>query len=458
MILMPLLSIGIAVFLTNRYVEPPFSILFGLLIIPPGLVIIRLTPVGGVIDVPWYRTVAGFVLSLIGYGVLLTISVFLLQGFGPGMFVLILSAIIYSKKVMRYNLAWQTLNVITAAIRLNLPLPMALNTASQGAPRKQKLIFQRIAYWLSQGLPLSDAIKTGYSKCPTEILSAFRAAEQIHQIPDLANWIEGYMKEKTQKNRPFQSFSSLYPLFVLLVVILLTYGLSVFILPTFATVAGDMSEGKEPLPRQLVFLLKITNFSLRQTTIIYGVILIAVCLLFLLIARLRRRKPEKPRILSILGDGLRWFCPGLSWFEKNFSAMMTIQTLTSATKAGFPITTALRQCFLLDINWFYRKKLLDWLNRIEQGQDIAQSARSAGLGTSLAWAFDSAMHRGDTPMTLETLGEIINNQYRFRSSLLRQILWPMQIVLLGCVVGFVVYTFFSSMVNITHVVLKYYFV
>jgi type IV pilus assembly protein PilC len=457
-VILPFLSTVFIAFGLFDGVDFPVFVVIGIILIPLGLLLIRLAPVGGLVDSPWYRTLAGFLLGLLGYGLLLAVSMFLLQGFGPGMFALILSAIIYSKKVMRYGLAWQVLNVITAAIRLNLPLPMALNTAAQGAPRREKIIFLRIAHWLTQGLSLSDALKSGYPKCPTEILSAFRAAEQIHQIPDLANWIEGYMKDKTRQNRTFQSLSPLYPIFVTIVAILITYGLLIFIVPTFATIAGDMSEGREPLPVQMQFLIKITNLSFQQTTMVSGAILIGACLLLLLIARFRHRQPEKPRAISILGDGLKWFCPGWGWFEKMLSATLTIQTLTSAIKAGFPITTALRQCLLLDTNWFYRKKLIGWLNRVEQGQDIAQSARSAGMGASIAWAFDSTMHRGDTPMTLETLGEIMNNQYRFRSSLLRQILWPVQIVLLGCLVGFIVYTLFSSMVNITHVIFKYYFV
>ena len=109
---------------------------------------------------------------------------------------------------------------------------------------------------------------------------------------------------------------------------------------------------------------------------------------------------------------------------------------------------AIRAAVQLDVNLCFRARLKRWLERIEQGENIAAAARRSGLGTSLAWAFDDGIGASDAPTVLEMLESFHRSNYSYRVNLTRFILWPCLIIVLGAVVGFVVYAFFSPSVMV----------
>ena len=168
---------------------------------------------------------------------------------------------------------------------------------------------------------------------------------------------------------------------------------------------------------------------------------------FLIYVKFRPRRPERPLLVSRLGDFLKWHLPFLHWFENNYSLLQVVESLRLALGAGRTVNTAIAQTLNLDVNYFFRKRLSDWRVKVERGEDVADAARGCGLGETLAWAFDQKVNKGNTPAILETLETIYRSNYSYRVNLARYISWPCMILAIASCVGFVVYALFAPLVH-----------
>ena len=100
------------------------------------------------------------------------------------------------------------------------------------------------------------------------------------------------------------------------------------------------------------------------------------------------------------------------------------------------------------MNESFRKRLKLWLAKVEQGNDIGQSAGQCGLGSGLTWAFCNIDNHSNTLAILDTLETSYRWAYSRAATLARFIIGPCETICLGLMVGFVVYAVFVSLVAI----------
>jgi type II secretory pathway component PulF len=143
-----------------------------------------------------------------------------------------------------------------------------------------------------------------------------------------------------------------------------------------------------------------------------------------------------------------WHLPLAHRFERDRSLIQTLELLRISLTAGCPVNDAIRGTLDLDVNRWFRQRLRCWLTCVERGEGIAQSARQCGLGRALAWAFDGGINAGNTPAILQMLESHHRALYSYRSNMTRYILWPVGILMLGLMVGFVAYAMFSPAVAV----------
>ena len=138
------------------------------------------------------------------------------------------------------------------------------------------------------------------------------------------------------------------------------------------------------------------------------------------------------------------------WFEKNYSLVHVVELLRLSFNAGCTVDAAIANTLNLDVNNRFRRRLVQWLEKVQRGENIAAAAEQSGLGGSLSWAFDEKVNQGNTMAILETLESFYRSNYSYRVNLARFIMWPCLTIIMGMVVGFVVYAIFSPMVEIIH--------
>lgn len=349
----------------------------------------------------------------------------------------------------RYATAAYILTTIGASMRQNLPLPMALETAAQGQKDIRARTLRRIKKWLVQGYSLSESLKRGYPKCPGYAVAMITAAERINQLPFAFKALEADIVEKADERKRIRPVHPFYPVLVITVITTMVILMAKFVVPTYLTVIKENFEGAE-LPAVTQFLMKIISPIFWQSAIFWIVLglIILISIPAAIRIRFRPRRPEKPYMISRLFDFIKWHLPVLHWFENNYSIVQAIEILRLSLNAGVTVNQAIANTIGLDVNNCFKKRLRNWLEKVEAGENISAAARESKLGSTIAWAFDADVNQGNTLTILEMLEEFYRSNYSYRVNLARFILWPCVTIMLGLIVGFVVYAFFSPMVYI----------
>jgi len=339
------------------------------------------------------------------------------------------------------------ISTIAASVRQNLPLPFALQSAAENSNSKHSIFLRRIAKWLTQGFSVSEAVKRGFKKCPAKITAMLELGEKNNQLPKALEVIERDMLKKADDSRTVEAIHPLpYIFMVLTVMLLITMGLMIGVVPKFAMVIQEMSGGK--LPRPTLILMEISNFICFR----YGWVLIVAPLIFagisLIVVKFRNRRPDRPRLLSRMGDLLKWHLPILHWFENNYSLLQTLEGLKISFNAGSTVNGAIQNTVNLDINYCFRKKLKKWLAKVEAGESISAAAKKSGLTKTISWAFEQPGDDENMRNILQMLEEVYRSNYSYRVNLAKFILLPSTIVCIGSMVGFFAYAIFSAMIAI----------
>lgn len=402
---------------------------------------------------------------------ILIISVLLLAtvtagvAFGPlGMtgfmvFILFIGSIIAYCLTSRYATAAFVISTIGSSMRQNLPLPMALESAARGLTDNRSRILQGIKQWLVEGYPLSESIRRGYPKCPGHAMAMIAAAERIDQLPLAIKAVEADMLAKADDRRRIRPVHPFYPVVLMVFTFFIVSGVMLFVIPAFKASLTEMIPGGE-LPHATRILLAISSFVLFKGGWLISlaiILIIPVAALTWLYAKFRPRRPGEPYLISRLGDFIKWHLPILHRFEKDYSMVQVVEILRLSLNAGCPVNDAIENTLSLDVNHRFRKRLRRWLKKVERGDNIADAARQSWLGSPLAWAFDDKVNQGNTLSILEMLESFYRSNYSYYVNLARFILWPCITLLMGAIVGFIVYAIFmpgieviAHMINMVH--------
>ncbi|RPI62001.1 MAG: hypothetical protein EHM48_04795, partial [Planctomycetaceae bacterium] len=298
----------------------------------------------------------------------------------------------------------------------------------------------RINYWLIQGQPLSEALRRGYPQCPGFALAQVAAAEKINQLPDCLAHIEEQLGQRDAEGNIVQPVNAFYPFAIICFASLVLAGMGWKIFPQWENMFSDMGV---KMPAISVWLLGSMGWQTRIVPFVLAMIgIIWMYVLF------RPRTPQQPKLLSRIGDFLKWHCPVTSWFEIKMSTLQTVSFLRKSIEADDRVDIAIANAAGLDTNICYRRRLRDWLKRVESGENIADAARASGVGSGLAWAFDQSANPGQTLRVLEMLESAYRAAYSYKANIVRYAFWPCVIVGLGIFVGIIVYSLFLPLVTL----------
>ena len=423
--------------------NPAFIV--GVLILPVTIVIvvIRLYRYKDT-EIRWLITAAKVILTGLGYLILLVVLVAIFKPLGLIFFAMFVSAVIAYKVTIGYTLTLHIISTIGSAMRQNLPL------AGDNTDRRSQIL-RSISKWLTQGYPLSQALKRGYTQCPGNIAAMITAAEKVDQLPQAIESIEADLIEKADQSNRIQPVSLTYPLIILIAAFSMVTVLMIKIFPVFAHVLSDMSEGEAALPGATQFLLDRSDFLLSNNGInLFLFIVVALIIMgFAAYIRKRPRRPQQPYLVSRIADFLKWHLPVLHWFEMNYSLAAIVSLLRVSLRAGCTVDKAIGNTVGLDINCCFRNRLDRWRKAVEAGENISESAQRNAVGKALAWAFNERINQGNTLEILATLDEFYRCNYNYKANLAKSVAMPFMILGLGGTVGFVVYAIFIPIVAIT---------
>jgi len=358
--------------------------------------------------------------------------------------ILLVGSIISYNVISKQAATLEIISTIKTSMHQNLPLSMALSSASRGANYKCALVLNQISHWLTQGYSLSESIKKGYPRCPGYVLGMIGMAEKVNQVPFAIECLEKDILEKHFNRTTVRPVYPAYPIFMISMTLFIVMGIMYFVIPKFEEVFNDFDV---ELPQSTQSLMAICNTSVEW---LLGFLLFIVFVLIPLwsYTRFRPRNPQKPRMISRLGDFLKWHLPLVRWFEKTYSFIHMLEYLRLSLISGCSINNCIEYTLGLDLNHCYKRMLKKWLQRVEKGEDVALAAQQSGLPPSLSWAFDSKINQNQTPQILHILEDHLRIHYNYLANLSRYIFWPMIILGMGLIVGFIVYAIFTPLITL----------
>jgi type II secretory pathway component PulF len=369
-----------------------------------------------------------------------------ISGFFALFIVLVISCALTSNKVI----AAHVISTIGSSMRQNLPLPMALESAASGGSDKQAQTLQEINKWLVQGYSLSESIKRGFGKCPSDVVAMIAAAERVNQLPVAIEAIEEDMAAELEEGRKINPVDLLvYPVTLMVAMFIIVLALVKQVLPKLQQVLAEMLEEPEfPWPTRILFEL-VHYITYEAGPVFWGIIgfIIFVVVPLGIRSKFRPRQPEELYLVSRIGDFIKWHLSIPRWFAKNYALVQVVELLRLSLKAGCPVNEAIANTLTLDVNNCFKKQLQRWLEKVEAGENIAGAAREAKLGAPLAWAFDEKVNQGNTLGILEMLESYYRSNYSYRVNLARFILEPCMVIMIGLIVGFVVLAIFLPLVK-----------
>jgi len=365
-------------------------------------------------------------------------------------FILFTGLIIAYGVTSRHATAVYVISTIGSSMRQNLPLSMALESAASGRADYRSIILQRIQKWLVQGYSLSESIKRGYPKCPGYAVAMIAAAERIDQLPLAIKAVEADMITKADDRRKIRPVHPFYPLIIIVFTLSILFGVMMFVIPQFESVLRELTGGGS-LPLATRIVIGATHFIAYKYGWLIGLSLLLVILVAVPVSiyiRFRPRRPQKPYLLSRMGDFIKWHLPVLHSFEKNYSMVQVVELLRLSLNAGCTVNDAIENTLGLDVNNCFKKRLRKWLQKVERGDNIARAIKACRLGSPLAWAFDEKVNQGNTLTILETLESFYRSNYNYFVNLARFIMWPCVILMIGAMVGFVVLAIFTPGITV----------
>jgi type II secretory pathway component PulF len=218
-------------------------------------------------------------------------------------------------------------------------------------------------------------------------------------------------------------------------------GMSVFIFPKFRTIFESFRADVPQITLTVMGILgAISPFFWAFMVSLPITVPVGIYLIF------RPRRPQAPRLLSWVGDFIKWHLPGVGWYEMMRGESQAAGMLQLALSAGQTVDAALTNLSAIDLNLFYRRRLRRWHRLVVGGETPFQAARRCKVGGMLAMAFEES-NGPNAPEVLGMAQRLCRSHADYAATLWWRITSPCIVLLLACMVGLVAYAVFMAPMN-----------
>jgi type IV pilus assembly protein PilC len=352
----------------------------------------------------------------------------------------------------------ELLHVVRTAVEAQLPLPAALRAyladRPRGAMRETWVALlqffllpgyywiwhrrhsyehkvARVAQYVEDGCSLHDALRAVRGVASRDMLLATAIGEPTGRLAFCLETIRSSARNQLAGLWMEVLPRIVYPLVVLMVVCgVLTFWVTM-IAPKFQRIFYDHGV---PLPTA-------TNWLIRYGHIV-GHFWWAVEIPFVAVMVLS--------ILLIASATFRWYFPGVGRLSRVLVQSRMLQAIAFLIKVDTPAPQALAQ--IAETGYFIRparRRLRRAGRQVEEGASLADSLRRGGIVSAAMLPLVKAAERaGNLPWALGELAENLAQRTLRRARRLSLITFPVPIVALGLLVGFIMFAIFVPIISL----------
>lgn len=318
----------------------------------------------------------------------------------------------------------------------------------QQKPGTFKRIIGYVAEDIEGGATLSEAMSK-YPRCFNRLFVNMVAAGEVGGVLDvILNRVADFMEKSDRLKSKIKS-AMVYPTCVMVAAFVIVMGLMIFIVPTFAEVLADMSDGKAGLPALTQMLLDISKFLTGRKGLNAAMI---TAVPFVIKALLKLIKQFRQGRYAM--DWITLRLPIIKNVVYKTTVARWTRTLSTLIGAGVPILEALNITRETAENEIYASMLGKVQTSIRQGDTFANPLRqSKTVDAIVVNMVDVGEETGDLDKMLMKVADNFDEEADVLVGSLMSLLEPIMIILLGGIVGTIVVAMFLPMVKIIQVLM-----
>jgi type II secretory pathway component PulF len=333
---------------------------------------------------------------------------------------------------------------LASITKTGIPLERGLReiAADVGSKRMRRLITE-IADELERGTSIEEAIEKRQRYFPALYGHILKAGVESGRLSEMLTSLNRHL-ELTAVTRRIVFEALCYPAVVLTLAAAIITMVFVLVVPQFAQVLGDMSEGAG-LPVLTRWFLTMSEHVVQFWSGVLFFICVAVAIFVLLSMSAAGRRFKESILLKVPILGRVFRCGALARMAEAMAMLVG---------AGCNMPTCLR---LGSSSSGSEKLKLDsemLAGQIEEGTGIVEAGYSCRMIPGLfLYSVQLGSQRNELQDNLHSLGEMYSGQTRCMQARLQNFLPPVMIILLGLFVGLMVLAMFLPLVRLITVLM-----
>ena len=305
--------------------------------------------------------------------------------------------------------------------------------ANQTEDKKLKAMLDSSAQDVAQGASVAASFEKNCQGLPVTFIETVRAGELSGTLENSFHTLEVYYAKSYQLAQKVRSALT-YPVFVLIIAIVVLLVIMIKVVPTLTGVFGEL--GGE-LPAITQFLINTSAFFGRWWWLIIGV------LLFIVVGGVLYSRTEKGKVFFAK---MMLKMPTLGKINTLNGAAQFANTMSALLEAGLPVGNALSVTSKVMDNYILSLELRKIVDQVEAGYRLGDCMRQSEFFPQILQEMTAiGEDTGELEKTLQVIGAYYTNEsdYAVQSAIAK--LEPTIMVFLALFAGFIVIAIYLPM-------------
>ncbi len=302
--------------------------------------------------------------------------------------------------------------------------------------KKLKNAIIQVRVDVEKGEPLADAFAKHPQVFPNLLVSMTQAGEASGSL-DVAMERMAMHFEKSSKTQAMIKKAMIYPIVIVIVMIAVIIVMLVVVIPSYTEMFNDL--GAE-LPAVTKAMVAGSDFLQEK----WYICLAAVAGVVVLIKMYAKTNSGR----HVFGK-LALIIPAIKNLKQKEASSMMARTLSTLMAAGVPLPEAVNIVSNTMQNIWYKEALIDVRDQITLGVPLSQPLETCGLFPPMVYHMTRiGEESGNTEDMLNKLADYYDEEVEMAVQSLMAVMEPMIIVVMAVIVGFMIISVLSPMMNL----------
>jgi general secretion pathway protein F len=331
-----------------------------------------------------------------------------------------------------------TTRQFSTLISAGLPLEASLTALSeQTEDARLGEILTQVKDRVSEGSSLANALNEHRSVFSDLYINIVRAGEASGTLDIVLLRLADFLEKQAALTSKVKS-ALIYPIFMFFIGGGVLFFTMTYVIPRIAKIFED---SQKALPLMTVILIKVSGFFSNN------ILLLIILLPVLLFLAYRFNKTDRGRMFF---DRVSLKLPVFGKINSMVVISRFTRTLGTLLASGIPLLDALKIGEAVLDNRVYSKTLEEVRSDVREGTSLAKPLRDSGVFPPLVTRMIAVGEQtGEMEEMLTKVADIYDQQVETMVSTLTSLLEPVMILIIGAVMGFIVFAVLLPIFNLT---------